>query len=90
MTEILLRKYAPGRAGLCGSSHQHFLSSWCPARAGGLTGKSVAQAEAVFAAFHARVTTGAVVEVASDLEDATERLEPLTGVRTYPARVAYR
>jgi len=52
-----------------------------------LTGKSVAQADAVFAAFHARVTTGAAVEVASDLEDATERLEPLTGVRTYPARV---
>jgi nitrogen fixation NifU-like protein len=52
-----------------------------------LTGKSVAQAKALFAAFHARVTTGEVIEVASDLEDASERLEPLTGVRTYPARV---
>jgi len=52
-----------------------------------LTGKSVAQADAVFAAFHTRVTTGEVIEIPVDLEEASERLEPLTGVRTYPARV---
>jgi nitrogen fixation NifU-like protein len=52
-----------------------------------LTGLSLAQAEAVFAAFHARVTTGETIEVAPELEDAAERLEPLTGVRTFPARV---
>jgi nitrogen fixation NifU-like protein len=52
-----------------------------------LTGKSVVQAEALFASFHCRVTTGEVIELAADLEDASDRLEPLTGVRTYPARV---
>jgi nitrogen fixation NifU-like protein len=52
-----------------------------------LTGKSLAQAETIFAAFHARVTTGEILELAAGLEDASERLEPLTGVRTYPARV---
>lgn len=52
-----------------------------------LTGLSLPQAEAIFAAFHARVTTGETVELAPELEDAAERLEPLTGVRTYPARV---
>jgi nitrogen fixation NifU-like protein len=52
-----------------------------------LTGKTLAQAEALFAAFHARVTTGEVIDLAAELEDASDRLEPLTGVRTYPARV---
>jgi nitrogen fixation NifU-like protein len=52
-----------------------------------LTGLSLAQAEAVFQAFHARVTTGETIEVGPELEDAAERLEPLTGVRTFPARV---
>jgi nitrogen fixation NifU-like protein len=52
-----------------------------------LTGLSLSQAEAVFQAFHARVTTGETIAVEPDLEEASERLEPLTGVRTYPARV---
>jgi len=33
------------------------------------------------------VTTGETIAVEADLEEAAERLEPLTGVRTYPARV---
>jgi nitrogen fixation NifU-like protein len=52
-----------------------------------LTGKSLAQAAAMFTAFHARVTTGEAMDVAAELEDDTDRLEPLTGVRAYPARV---
>jgi nitrogen fixation protein NifU and related proteins len=52
-----------------------------------LTGLTVAEGEAVFQAFHARVTTGETLEVAPELEDAADRLEPLTGVRAYPARV---
>jgi nitrogen fixation NifU-like protein len=52
-----------------------------------LTGKSLEQAEMMFNSFHARVTTGETVEISSDLEDDYDRLEPLTGVRTYPARV---
>ena len=41
-----------------------------------LTGKTLAQAEALFAAFHARVTTGEVIDLAAELEDASDRLEP--------------
>jgi nitrogen fixation NifU-like protein len=52
-----------------------------------LTGKSLDQARTMFASFHARVTTGETIEVAPELEDDNDRLEPLTGVRTYPARV---
>jgi nitrogen fixation NifU-like protein len=52
-----------------------------------LMGKSLAQAEALFSAFHARVTTGETMSVAPELEDDTDRLEPLIGVRAYPARV---
>ena len=52
-----------------------------------LTGQTLAEAEAVFQRFHARVTTGEMFDLAPELEDAAERLEPLTGVRAYPARV---
>jgi nitrogen fixation protein NifU and related proteins len=52
-----------------------------------LTGKSIDQARMVFNSFHTRVTTGETIEITSDLEDDNDRLEPLTGVRTYPARV---
>jgi nitrogen fixation NifU-like protein len=52
-----------------------------------LTGKSLTQAQAMFDAFHARVTGGEAAEVAAELADDSERLDPLTGVRGYPARV---
>ncbi len=49
--------------------------------------KTLAEAEAIFKAFHARVTTGEELAVPASLEDDRERLEPLTGVKAYPARV---
>jgi nitrogen fixation NifU-like protein len=52
-----------------------------------LTGKSLAQARTMFEAFHAKVTTGETLAVGEALEDDNERLDPLTGVRTFPARV---
>jgi nitrogen fixation NifU-like protein len=52
-----------------------------------LKGKTLAQAEALFRSFHAKVTGGDPVEPPPELADDAERLEPLTGVKTYPARV---
>jgi nitrogen fixation protein NifU and related proteins len=52
-----------------------------------LKGKTLAQAEALFKTFHARVTGAAPVATPPELADEAERLEPLTGVKTYPARV---
>jgi nitrogen fixation NifU-like protein len=52
-----------------------------------LKGKTVDEAKALFANFHARVTGGAAPDVSESLEDDLERLEPLTGVKTFPARV---
>lgn len=52
-----------------------------------LTGLTLAEAEAMFHAFHLLVTEGTAMAVAPELEDAAERLEPLAGVRAYPARV---
>jgi nitrogen fixation NifU-like protein len=52
-----------------------------------LKGKTLAQAEALFKSFHAKVTGGGPVETPPELADDAERLEPLTGVKTYPARV---
>jgi nitrogen fixation NifU-like protein len=52
-----------------------------------LKGKTLAQAEALFKGFHAKVTGGGPVEMPPELADDAERLEPLTGVKTYPARV---
>jgi nitrogen fixation protein NifU and related proteins len=53
-----------------------------------LKGKTVANARALFAQFHARVTGGGTVEALSEpLAEEMERLEPLTGVKAYPARV---
>jgi len=49
--------------------------------------KTLAEAEAMFKSFHARVTTGEEIAVPSSLEDDRDRLEPLTGVKAYPARV---
>jgi nitrogen fixation NifU-like protein len=53
-----------------------------------LKGKTVADARALFAQFHARVTGGETSEALSEpLAEEMERLEPLTGVKAYPARV---
>jgi nitrogen fixation protein NifU and related proteins len=53
-----------------------------------LKGKTVADARALFAQFHARVTgnepTG---ELSEPLAEEMDRLDPLTGVKAYPARV---
>jgi nitrogen fixation NifU-like protein len=53
-----------------------------------LKGKTVADARALFAQFHSRVTGGENAEPLSEpLAEEMERLEPLTGVKAYPARV---
>jgi nitrogen fixation NifU-like protein len=52
-----------------------------------LKGKTLAEAEALFKGFHAQVTGGAAPETPPALEDDMDRLTPLTGVKTYPARV---
>ncbi|HJU19754.1 MAG TPA: SUF system NifU family Fe-S cluster assembly protein [Stellaceae bacterium] len=52
-----------------------------------LKGKTVAEAEALFRHFHARVTGGEETELPEALAEGMERLEPLTGVKAYPARV---
>jgi nitrogen fixation NifU-like protein len=63
-----------------------------------LKGKTVAEARALFAAFHSRVT-GAACEallhgegggegaLPEDLAEAMERLDPLLGVKAYPSRI---
>jgi nitrogen fixation protein NifU and related proteins len=52
-----------------------------------LKGKTVAEAQALFARFHAEVTGGDPPAVPDSLADDAERLEPLTGVKAYPMRV---
>lgn len=52
-----------------------------------LKGKTLAEADALFKSFHAKVTGGSETAVPAELEEDAERLEPLTGVKTYPARV---
>ena len=52
-----------------------------------LKGKSLDEAKALFAQFHASVTGGTVVELPEALQEDAERLEPLTGVKAYPVRV---
>jgi nitrogen fixation NifU-like protein len=52
-----------------------------------LKGKSLAEAQALFTQFHAKVTGGEVGDLPEALEEDAERLEPLTGVKAYPARV---
>jgi nitrogen fixation protein NifU and related proteins len=52
-----------------------------------LKGKTVAEAKELFAQFRARVTGGEARPPAEPLALELERLEPLTGVRAYPARV---
>ena len=52
-----------------------------------IKGKTLAEARALFAQFHAKVTGGGVSDLPEALEEDGERLEPLTGVKAYPARV---
>src|ERR1700682_1183429 len=52
-----------------------------------LKGKTLAQAQALFRTFHAKVTGGDPVATPTELADEAERLEPLTGVNGYLARV---
>src|SRR5579862_3097142 len=52
-----------------------------------LKGKTLAEAEALFRSFHAKVTGAEPVATPPELAEDAERLEPLTGVKTYPARV---
>ena len=54
-----------------------------------LKGKTMAAAEELFKDFHARVTghSHPSSHPSHGLEDEMERLEPLTGVKAYPARV---
>jgi len=52
-----------------------------------LKGKTIEEARALFAQFRASVTGGEPATLPPALEEDAERLEPLTGVRAYPARV---
>ncbi len=52
-----------------------------------LKDKTIAEADTLFRAFHAKVTGGAEPEPTDSLADDLERLEPLTGVRAFPIRV---
>ncbi len=52
-----------------------------------LKGKTIEEAQELFAHFHARVTGGADQPLPEPLAEEMERLEPLTGVKAYPARV---
>ncbi len=53
-----------------------------------LKGKTLDEAKALFTQFHARVTGGdETAELPESLVEDAERLEPLTGVKAYPARV---
>lgn len=52
-----------------------------------LKDKTVAEAEALFRAFYAKVTGGEAPVLAEALEEDAERLEPLSGVKAYPVRV---
>lgn len=52
-----------------------------------LKGKTLAEAEELFKAFHAEVTGGEAPAVEEKLQDDFDRLAPLEGVKAYPARV---
>jgi len=52
-----------------------------------LKDKTVNEARALFAQFHARVTGGEPAGLSEPLAEEAERLEPLTGVKAYPARI---
>ena len=52
-----------------------------------LKGKTVDDARSLFAQLHARVTGGESTDLPEPLADEMDRLEPLTGVKAFPARV---
>jgi nitrogen fixation protein NifU and related proteins len=52
-----------------------------------LKGKTLDEAKKLFESFHAKVTGHEPPDLPESLEDDAERLEPLTGVKTFPARV---
>ena len=52
-----------------------------------LKGKTIQEARALFTQFHTRVTGGEAGVLPETLAAEAERLEPLTGVKAYPARV---
>jgi nitrogen fixation protein NifU and related proteins len=52
-----------------------------------LKGKTLPEAQALFRGFHAKVTGGEAPAADQALEEDMERLEPLSGVKAYPARV---
>jgi nitrogen fixation NifU-like protein len=52
-----------------------------------LKGKTLAEAQELFKAFHAEVTGGQVPAVDEKLQDDFDRLAPLEGVKAYPTRV---
>jgi nitrogen fixation NifU-like protein len=52
-----------------------------------LKGKTLAEAEELFKAFHAEVTGANVPAVDETLQDDFDRLAPLEGVKAYPTRV---
>jgi nitrogen fixation NifU-like protein len=52
-----------------------------------LKGKTLEDARALFMHFRARVTGGDPAELPEPLAEEADRLEPLTGVKAYPARV---
>src|ERR1044072_7884781 len=51
-----------------------------------LKDKTLGEARALFAQFHATVTGGDPQELPAALQEDAERLEPLAGVRAYPVR----
>src|SRR4051812_40200695 len=51
-----------------------------------LKGKTLDEARALFAQFHAQVTGAAAEDLPENLQDDIDRLEPLTGVKAYPVR----
>jgi nitrogen fixation protein NifU and related proteins len=52
-----------------------------------LKDKTLGEAEALFRGFHAKVTGGEEPATPETLADDMDRLEPLSGVKAYPARV---
>jgi nitrogen fixation NifU-like protein len=52
-----------------------------------LKGKTLNEARALFAQFHAKVTGGTPEDLPDEFRDDVDRLEPLTGVKAYPVRV---
>lgn len=52
-----------------------------------IQGKTLGEIEALFGHFHARVTGGSEIALPADLVEDGERLDPLAGVQSYPARV---